>query len=320
MEEKTRLLLKKYNVPFVEVEKASKSSMRFYYITKALKKIKPEIVIAYLDVPCIVAVVSRLLGCNFKLIVSERNTTIRLNTLERIKFFLYRFSDAIVPNSYSQTDFICRNYSNLASKVHTITNFVDTSTFIPNDNQPINGSKTLYILSVGRVTEQKNILRYIEAINIVRSRGYDVRIKWFGRKSKEYYDNCVDKIKKYHLENAFTFFDECENIAKEYANADVFCLPSLYEGFPNVICEAMSCGLPILCSNICDNPIIVKEDISGLLFNPLSVNEMVASIQKFYRLDLLTRKKIGENNRLLAVENFSSVSFIQNYINIISIL
>ena len=306
------------NVPYRVVEKASNPTKRFYYITKALKEYNPDIVIAYLDVPCIVAVISKLLGCNYKLIVSERNTTQKLNATEKIKFILYKFADAIVPNSYSQTKFIRQHYPNLASKVHTITNFVDTSSFIPCNHQSYSKTKTLNILSVGRVSEQKNILRYIEAINIVRLKGIDVQVKWFGGKFKEYYNNCIYKIQEYHLENLFTFYDASENIAKEYANADVFCLPSLYEGFPNVICEAMSCGLPILCSNVCDNPNIVKEDLNGILFNPLSVEDIATSILKFYELDLLSRERMGRESRNLAVDNFSSTSFIQKYISIIN--
>ena len=116
----------------------------------------------------------------------------------------------------------------------------------------------------------------------------------------------------------FTFYDASENIIKEYTNADVFCLPSLYEGFPNVICEAMSCGLPILCSNVCDNPNIVKEDLNGILFNPLSVDDIVASILKFHELDLLTRERMGEESRTLAVDKFSSIPFIQKYMSIIN--
>lgn len=50
-----------------------------------------------------------------------------------------------------------------------------------------------------------------------------------------------------------------QSIEVEYRKADVFCLPSLYEGYPNVVAEAMSCGLPILCSNVCENPYIVEE-------------------------------------------------------------
>lgn len=306
------------NVPYVVVEKASNPAKRFYYISKALKECKPDIVIAYLDVPCIVAVISKFLGCNYKLIVSERNTTQKLNVMERIKFFLYRFANAIVPNSYSQTEFIRKHYPNLASKVYTITNFVDTSSFTPCNHRAYSRTKTLNILSVGRVSEQKNILRYIEAINIVRLKGIDVQVKWFGGKFKEYYDNCINKIQEYHLDKVFTFYDASENIVKEYTNADVFCLPSLYEGFPNVICEAMSCGLPILCSNVCDNPNIVKEDLNGILFNPLSVDDIVASILKFHELDLLTRERMGKESRTLAVDKFSSIPFIQKYMSIIN--
>ena len=227
----------------------------------------------------------------------------------------YKYAEAIVPNSSSQAEFICANFPFLKSKVHPITNFVDTEIFKPG-SKSMRG-KPLRILSVGRVTEQKNVLRYIEAIYRIRLKGIDVQVNWFGERFKDYYEKCSEKIRKYRLESVFRFFDASKDIALQYAEADVFCLPSVYEGFPNVICEAMSCGLPILCSNICDNPNIVKEGFNGLLFNPLSIDDMVSSIEKFDKMDSLTKKQMGDASRRLALNNFSSTSFVHKYIQLI---
>ncbi|WP_294590779.1 glycosyltransferase family 4 protein [uncultured Phocaeicola sp.] len=308
--------LKESNVPYMVVVKASNPKLRFYYMAKALKKSNPDIVIAYLDVPCIVAVISKLVGCRYKLVVSERNTTQKLGIMERIKFFLYKYADTIIPNSYSQAAFIREHYPKLALKTHTITNFVDTSLFRPSIQQC--NDNVLKILSVGRVSEQKNILCYIEAINIVRLKGVNVQVKWYGDKFKEYYEQCINKIQEYQLGDIFIFYDASPNIASVYNEADVFCLPSIYEGFPNVICEAMSCGLPILCSNVCDNPNLVKEDSNGLLFNPLSADDIASSILKFNELDLSARYRMAKESRLFAINNFSSDSFVQKYIDIIN--
>ena len=96
-----------------------------------------------------------------------------------------------------------------------------------------------------------------------------------------YYDECESEIKHYNLNNEFTIHSACTDIEEKYRNSDVFCLPSIYEGFPNVLCEAMSCGLPVLCSNVCDNPMIVENNKNGLLFNPLDVDDIADKIIKF---------------------------------------
>ena len=81
-----------------------------------------------------------------------------------------------------------------------------------------------------------------------------------------------------------------------YRRSDIFCLPSLYEGFPNVLCEAMACGLPVACSDICDNPDIVEEGVNGYLFDPLNVQDMADAILKMAQLSQSQRKALAKNN------------------------
>ena len=63
-------------------------------------------------------------------------------------------------------------------------------------------------------------------------------------------------------------------------SADLFVFPSIYEGFPNALCEAMSCGLPVIASNCSGNIDIVEEGVNGLLFNVADVDGLVSCIKK----------------------------------------
>ena len=109
-------------------------------VLNEIRKYDPDVVISYLDGPCFIACLGKILGYRYRLIVSERNTTQHLTFKEKLKFFLYRAADFIVPNSVSQQKFIEANYPNLSAKVRTITNFVDLDTFKPqtNENASIN--------------------------------------------------------------------------------------------------------------------------------------------------------------------------------------
>ena len=103
-------------------------------IRQHIRKNRYDWVIAYKNGPTAIACLLKMLGGKFKLIVSERNTTQKLTRAEKIKFFLYRWADYIVPNSFSQEVFIANHFPKLIRKTVTITNFTDTSHFIPPEN------------------------------------------------------------------------------------------------------------------------------------------------------------------------------------------
>ena len=304
-------------VSFHNLTDANNSWKKFFKVFQYVKSYKPNVFIVYLNSPTVIACLIRIiLGSRFFLIVSDRNTTQQLTIGERIRFFLYRWADRIVPNSYSQTNFIKNHYPNLSHKVVTITNFVDTDYFMPNCLNNINANLTMLI--VGRISPQKNVLRLIEAINKVNNEGYDIKVKWFGRPNPEsYYQQCINKLQEYNLADAFHFEEPTSDILKEYQEADVFCLPSIYEGYPNVLCEAMSCGLPVLCSNICDNPMIAEEGKNGYLFSPFSTDDMANAIIKFIKLPQETKNEMKSKSRIIAEKKFSKNQFFKKYIQMI---
>ena len=274
--------------------------------------------IAYKNGPCMIACILKFLGLKARVIVSERNTTQVLSRRERIKYFLYRFADFIVPNSYSQAKFIADHVPSLKQKIVTITNFTDTEHFVPLNKEQ---TKMLKVMTAGRIAKQKNILNYLEAISIVRKNGIkDIHFEWYGdiQPGEERYGEEVrSAIKEKSLEDLVSFYPASKEIVSKYQVSDVFCLPSIYEGFPNVICEAMSCGKPIICSNVCDNPQIVENGKNGFLFNPNDVENMADCIARIYKMKQENRNEMGTISREIAETKFSEEAFVEKYIKLI---
>lgn len=276
-------------------------------------------IIAYKDGPTIIGCILKLLGGGFSLIVSERNTNQCINMTDRIKFFLYRFADYIVPNSHAQKDFIKLHFPVLANKVRTITNFTDTTNFNPTETH---ANAKLNILTVGRITPQKNIITYLEAIKLLKLDGYadKVHFNWIGDAQSgdnEYKRSCLKKVKDLMIGDIIDFYPATKDIVKQYQSCDIFCLPSIYEGFPNVVCEAMSCGKPIVCSRVCDNPYIVEENRNGLLFDPQNVTSIYTTLKEVIEMDQSTRDEWGIASRSIAESRFSKETFVNKYIELI---
>ena len=295
---------------------AADSRKRFFVLKKHIRAFNPDTVISYSVAPSMITCVMKLLGARFNLIVSERNTTQRVDKREKTKFFLYRWASHIVPNSLSQGDFITGNYPKLAPKVRVITNFVDIDKFVPSDVKPEH--EGVDMICVGRLAPQKNIPRFIEALDILKRKGLHFRVDWYGQDFKnDYSEKCYALVKEKGLEDVICFHPQTTEVIQKYQKSDVLCLPSLYEGFPNVLCEAMCCGLPVVCSRVSDVPQIMENGVNGFIFDPVNVAEMAEIMEKMITLSSEERAIMGVHSREMAVDKFSSDAFIRKYLELI---
>lgn len=311
-------LEKTYGIRSVLIKTKSSAISKFLAVRKYVRENGFDTLIVYKDGATMLACLVKLLGGKFRLIVSERNTTQVLNRHEKAKFFLYRWADIIVPNAVSQGQFIKQYYPNLARKVSVITNFTDTNFFKPSIDYNSNDS-VLNILVTARFSNQKNILGFMNVVRRLKDQGARIHVDWFGsvyHGQEEYGKKCEDHYNKLDINDVLTFHEATSEILAEYQACDVFCLPSFYEGFPNVVCEAMSCGKPILCSNVCDNPFIVQDGVNGFLFNPLDEEDMVKKINKMISLSQAERDKMGIKSREIAEVLFSEETFVNKYIEL----
>ena len=148
-----------------------------------------------------------------------------------------------------------------------------------------------YILHIGAVKKRKNILRLIEALNLLKK---EYRIKHMlviaGRKDESYYHELVLTINRLGLktEIVFTGYIVQDDLPYLMKGADVFVFPSLFEGFGLPVLEAMATGIPVVASNLSSLPEVVGN--AGILVNPYNIEEIAQAI---YRV--LTDKNLRED-------------------------
>lgn len=140
--------------------------------------------------------------------------------------------------------------------------------------------KTPFILFVGTLQPRKNIIRLIEAyskINTTNEPQYKLVI--IGRKGWKYQE-ILEAPNKYGVEDSVKFLEEVtdEELPIFYKSAELFVLPSLYEGFGLPILEAMKYGCPVATSNVSSLPEAGGD--AAIYFNPENVNEISDVLRK----------------------------------------
>ena len=311
--------LRQNGVDYQFVPELWNKNTRVFKVAKYVRQYKPDVVISFLPSVNKTMCLAKLFF-NAKLVVSERSNNTCITRGDKIQFNLYRMADAVVPNSNSQGKFICNNFPFLGKKVHPIINFVDANRFTPSET-PVRNEK-LRVVTVARYTQPKNVLTYLKAIRMVKDMGLNVHFDWYGDKKcyATYYAEIEKEYQKLEISDYMTLHNPNQKIEEEYRKADIFCLPSLFEGYPNVVAEAMSCELPILCSNVYENPYIVEEGVNGFLFNPESVEDIAGAIKKMTDLSFKERQEMGKRNRQLCLQRNTEEAFLKSYVELIESL
>lgn len=287
--------------------------MRLFYLRQIIIKSSPDVLITYQETPSLLGCFLKIMIPKLKVIVSERNTTQRIGKMERIRFFLYRWSNYVVANSHTQGDFIRKHYSKLRNKVEVITNFVDCDFFTPSKEKP---NSPPIICAVASEKKEKNFHYFTDAIKILKELGLKFKVEWWGI-NNTFINKFREEVRSKGIDDIMNVNPPQKEILRIYQKSDIFCLPSLFEGFPNVLCEAMSCGLPIVASNVCDNPHIVENGVNGFLFNPLSPQDIAKKLENILKLNQHELNKMKDINRRKAVTMFSKKEFTSKYIKLI---
>lgn len=171
------------------------------------------------------------------------------------------------------------------------------------------GKKFYKIINVARLyKKQKQQHLLIQAFSKL-SRDYpNWNLEFWGeeqnRDKYRYTDELQNYISKYHLENRVFLKGTTKNILQVYLQADIFCLPSAYEGFCLALTEAMSAGLPVVAFKSCPSiEDIVIDEKTGLLAD----NDIDSLADKLRVLmnDARMRVQIGHNAHI-EMEKFES--------------
>lgn len=283
------------NVPKVNVlgkKLGAKISFLFFLlkVTRTLTKINPNVLFCTSDLANIVGYYSRRLFLKkTKLIVRqarpvlESNTRNSMSKLLKLAFF---DADLIIANSPDTEKSIREFFNGDSLPIKTIGNPVyDHSIISLGSGKPHRwiADKQKYILSVASLWEKKDHATLIRAFKKVREQ-HTVNLIVLGEGPLK--ESLQKLVLELGLEDYVDFVGFTENPYPFYLNAEIFVLSSLYEGFGNVIIEALAFGTPVVSTNCVGGPTYILEN--GKYGDLVPVRNPDAMAQALiYRLDHL---------------------------------
>jgi glycosyltransferase involved in cell wall biosynthesis len=182
------------------------------------------------------------------------------------------------------------------TEIYVIPNGIDLEKYNGETIFPDRKSGTKNILFVGRLRLVKGVQYLITAMKKIHEEIPDAQLILVG--DGEERERLAELSIQLGIQKYVQFIGIVpQEVVKTFMqHADVFVLPSLSEGFPNVILEAMACGLPVIASRVGGIPDIITNDTNGYLVEVKDTNDMAKKILLLLSDDTL-RKKISDNNR-----------------------
>lgn len=298
---------------------------RFISIYNFVKNVDCDAIVGFIAVELLVfASVLSLSRKNYKLIIGERSLTLGKPSFEEWFRFncIFRFVDFIVPNSYSQTEFLKKLKPKMKDKIITISNYLDIDKYCYNA-PPENDIPVIGVFA--RYAAVKNGLRLAEAVNQVVKKGCrPFLIQWYGHKTDaagqltDDYTELSSYITNSKLNDYFILNDRVKNVNSVMTTMDAVCLASIYEGFSNSIAEGISCGKPMLVGNVSDNVVMVHDGVNGFVFEPTDVDSISSALESFLALSGKEICDMGKNSRRIAETIFNEELFVSSYLKLMS--
>lgn len=136
-----------------------------------------------------------------------------------------------------------------------------------------------YILYVGTLHPRKNLVRLVEAYNLLKNKTPSLKLVVAG-KCGWLYEEVFRRVEALGLIGAVLFpgYVEQDDLAALLSGSRLFVLPSLYEGFGFPVLEAMACGTAVVCSNVSSLPEVAGE--AALLVDPLDVAALAEAMEQ----------------------------------------
>lgn len=312
--------IRKYSNQSNLIEKISFVISCFISLPKLINIIKPEKAIIFFSIPC--GIVGPFIKKIYKIeyILSLRGGDVpglefTIDSIHRcikpLRQLILRKAKIVVANSRGLA-FASEKIDPFHVKV--IPNGVDTNFFIPTTG--VNGN-TFKFLYVGRFQRQKNLFNLLDNIAKLRT---NIQKKFYlylvgdGPLKEELILKSlslkIDDIVFWHG------WKSKEELKKIYSSCNCLIQPSYYEGMPNVVLEAMACGLPIIATNVIGNQDVVMHGKTGFLYD---INNY-ESFQEYSRKileDTDLCMKFGESGRRWVVSEFTWDKVTEEYIKAI---
>ena len=193
-----------------------------------------------------------------------------------------RRADHILADSQATKDDLIALYGTPADKITVLLSGVDAR-FQPTDDPSVRQKYALsdrpYLFSVGTVQPRKNYIRLIQALAVLRERGYDLDLVIAG--GKGWLDDpiyaAIQSLKLGDHVHLIGFADDAD-LPALYSAALITAVPSLYEGFGIPVLESMACGTPVVTSTVSSLPEVAGD--AALMIDPTDLDALIDALDR----------------------------------------
>lgn len=219
-----------------------------------------------------------------------------------VEWFGYRICDKAFIPAKDNYDYLIKKYSFLKKKLITKNNSINTDIF-----KPLSVERKYDIGYVGRLNKDKNLISLLRAV-----KDLNLKLCFIGQGDEK--QDLLDFTRGNNVN--LTIIDRVNNyrLPFYYNSFKYYVFPSLHEGNPKTLLEAMGCGLPVVGCNVVGVNNLIVNNKTGLLSN-INSDSLKNNILTLIN-DRKLQKRLGENARRFILENYSLDKLIKKEIKI----
>lgn len=165
--------------------------------------------------------------------------------------------------------------------------------------------KEWHTCCVGVLSEQKNQMDAVQAIDILHQKGMDVHLHLLGTHKEDYLKMLMNYVSKHHLQDLVHFDGHQENVFEAMQKCQIGLMTSQDEAFGRVTIEMMLMGMPVIASNSGANPELIKHGENGYIYE-LNHPEQLAKQIEYYISHPEECRQQGNYARQYAQMHFSA--------------
>ena len=273
------------------------------YICTTVNKINPSKVLVFGDWFSPITLLA-LLGLKFPVYISDRtipNYKFKF-PIPQLKKWLYPKSAGFIAQTQRSKEFKEKIFGKKL-KIQVIPNALPEF----DKRQQINVEQQNKIIYVGRFAWEKDPEILIRAMDFVAKKNPNWVLEMAG--TGPLLNPMKALVKELNLDSNVVFLGNVNQVATLYQSAKILVLPSVVEGFPNTLIEAMSFGLPCICFNDIPYEDIITPQMDGYVVSERSAKLLANAINEIIGDDAL-RETIGKNAQV-SVKRFSKEKIAQ---------
>jgi len=238
-----------------------------------------------------------IIRCGFLLSLNYRrkgHNRLKCALVSGLELLGFKVADKIVVTTEEMKKYIVQQYGLLEEKIAVIPNYINTNVFKP---LPEIQKEPGRVCFVGTLKRAKNLSLLLQAMRGIKG----VRLVVIGNGPLR--NDLVEESKELNINVQFLGNLPNYELPMELNRSEIFVLPSLYEGHPKALLEAMACGLPVIGTGVPGIREVIVHGQTGYLcdITPEAMRRAIIQLQN----DEGLRRQIGKRARDFVAENYS---------------